>query len=96
VQRDAIDVCGELRRRKRNLRYDELLGLMASASCRRVDTGDGCRITHPAVRTFVAIVARPHRKHAEPFVRFPYVNNCIRLLERVLETQGVNHEEEPS
>lgn len=79
-----------LRQRKRSLPYSELQQLMKQADCRLTTTAEGCRITHPSVRGFVAMVAQPHGRGAGKDVREAYVKNCIRLLERALEA-----EEEP-
>jgi hypothetical protein len=94
VGTDLRRVLAELRQRRRSLPYRELLRLMRSVGCEVTKTQEGCRITHPAVRGFVATVARPHGPGARRDVREPYVKNCIRLLEQVVEAKEGAHEEQ--
>ncbi len=85
-------VIDELTRKQRSLPYDELLALMQRSGCGVKTTKEGCRITHPQVRGFVAMVAKPHGSSSGNSVRAPYVRNCIKLLESAREEQGGNLE----
>ena len=96
MARSVAEVIKDLTRRQRSLPYDELLTLMQRAGCGVKETKEGCRITHPQVRGFVAMVARPHGSRSGNRVKSPYVRNCIKLLDGAREEQRAGLEEQES
>ena len=90
MARTIAQVIDELTRRQRSVPYDELLTLMQRAGCSVTKTKEGCRITHPQVRGFVATVAKPHGGKSGNSVKSPYVRNCVKLLEGARDEQGEN------